>query len=478
MGATVAAHPALEPAVEALAAAALQRTPLLRQALGDGPALTRRWVAASAPDASVAGVQVGSVLYRPDGSATLRYEVRLCGARPRTRTLLVTVPRSGSDVVVRPFPADPGLPTLARAVDPALMRALLSRVVPGTGRDRAVARCTVDVVHYPRSDRCVLRYTLLPGAAGVGEVRHPTVFGKVYAGGSAAAAAATALHVLRGGTRDRAGGGQLVVPQPLAVVPSLRLGLATAVPGRPLLPRLLRSAVEAGSAAPGAGPWTLAGSVEAAGRVLAAVHRCAVPGSRLLPVRDLDGERERAAAQLRALGTVWPEAAGALHRRLGVALAGDLSGCHLHPPAGTGLVTAHGDFTPGQLLLGDRAEVALVDVDTLCRADPAMDLGRFLAYLHVAALRRAAGSWPLLERLTGVFLGAYLDAVEAGPDEEGAAAAAPGARAALLARTAAFRALALTGLGASACWQLKDRRLGAVLDVLDVGQDWMRRVAG
>jgi len=117
------------------------------------------------------------------------------------------------------------------------------------------------------------------------------------------------------------------------------------------------------------------------------------------------------------------------------------------------------------VLLGAPGRVGLVDVDTLCVAEPALDLGRFLAYLHVTGIRRSRRAWPLLVDLTALFLDAYLDA-------------SPVTDARLLrARTAAYRALALTRLGASACWQLKDDRLGAVVDVLDAGDEWMGSVA-
>jgi hypothetical protein len=45
-------------------------------------------------------------------------------------------------------------------------------------------------------------------------------------------------------------------------------------------------------------------------------------------------------------------------------------------------------------------------------------------------------------------------------------------------RVAAFHGLALGRIGASACRQLKDDRLAAVLEVLDAGSPWTRSVAG
>src|SRR3954454_12510413 len=64
------------------------------------------------------------------------------------------------------------------------------------------------------------------------------------------------------------------------------------------------------------------------------------------------------------------------------------------PPSGVaaggaqGLVLSHGDFTPSQVLL-DGSSSAVVDLDTLCWADPAQDLGRYLAQLHLLAAKYA-----------------------------------------------------------------------------------------
>jgi hypothetical protein len=441
-----------------LRAAVDRRSPLVASALDPAQARTR--AESALPATPVEAVQVGSVRYRPDGGATVRYRVRL-GRAHGERVLLVDVPGSGSTVTVRPFPADPALPTLPRAVDPVLMRQVLGRVVPGTGGERAIGRCTVDVVHHPRQGRCVLRYRLAQGAGGAGELRHPVLFGKVYADPAAPAAAASALRVLRGGLRSR-----VRVPEPLGVVAGLHLGLAEAIPGRPLVPQLLRAAYDVGGSAPEA----LTDAVATAARVVAAVHGCVLPAAGL-PVRDLAGERAATDCALTRLEPVWPEIAARLRR--GVARASGLDRSGPAPADGWPAppVLAHGDLTPGQVLLGPSGAPGLVDVDTLCLAEPALDLGRFLAYLHVAAVRRSPAAWPMLDELTARFVGSYLEAcVESGN--------AVDTRRLLLSRTAAHRALSLARLGASACWQLKDDRLRAAADVLDRGDEWMRSVTG
>ncbi len=428
---------------EPLQVAVGHRSPAVAAALdvGRARARARAWAVGAAPGADVDDVRVRSVLYRPDGGATLRYLVRLAPSG-RERVLLAEVPASGGDVVVRPFPADPGLPTLSRAVDPQFMRAVLGRVVPGTGGERAIGRCAVDVVHHPRQGPCVLRYRLSPGAGGAGELRHPVLFGKVYADPGAAGEVASALRLLRRTLR----GGHVVVPEPLAVVDSLHLGLAAAIPGTPLLPGLLTADGD-GSALPDA----LRGAAELA----AALHAGDAAGSRL-PVRDLDGERADTEHDLARIEPVWPEVAAQLRRGVASALElaeGGRARGWLAP------VLAHGDLTPSQVLLGEPGRIGLVDVDTVCLAEPALDLGRFLAYLHVTALRRSRRTGPLLADLTEPFLAAYLEARGMPGDGD------------LRTRVFAYRALALARAGARACWQLKDGRLDAILRSLDAGND-------
>ncbi len=449
---------------ESLRGGVARRSPLVARALDPEQALelSRAWAARELPGATVDVVRARSVLYRPDGSCTLRYHVELSPAG-REQLLLVQVPASGSDITVRPFPADPGLPTLQRALDPVLMRQVLGRVVPGTGGDRAIGRCAVDVVRYPRDGRCVLRYRLSPGAGGFGELRHPVVFGKVY-GDATAAAAAAALRHLRAGLRVLPGPLGIDVPEPLAVVPSLRLGLTEAISGRPVLPELLKRSADVG----GPPDPRLSEAVVAAARTAAAVHACDSSGSEL-PVRDLTAVRADVERDLASLEPVWPGFAMHLRRHVSKAL-GALP--QDEPDTGWPVppVLAHGDLTPGQVLIGPTGRPGLVDVDTLCVAEPAHDLGRFLAYLHVAGVRRSPAAWPLLADLTGAFLTSYLDLhVPAGA----ATGAEKDARRLLLTRTAAYRVLALARLGASACRQVKDERLAGVLGVLDAGDEWM-----
>ena len=75
------------------------------------------------------------------------------------------------------------------------------------------------------------------------------------------------------------------------------------------------------------------------------------------------------------------------------------------------LRATHGSFKPAQLLFrGD--ELFITDFDQLCAADPALDIGYFLAYLRPPALwyrRHGARAW--YEAVEGQFLTTYAAAL-------------------------------------------------------------------
>lgn len=131
-------------------------------------------------------------------------------------------------------------------------------------------------------------------------------------------------------------------------------------------------------------------------------------------------------------------------------------------------VLCHGDFTPAQLLVEDGAIRGLVDLDTVCWADPALDLGRFLAHADLA-VAKATGEPD--DATAGGFadslLRGYLDA----------APAAFGGDHPPLARIAAYRALSLARSALRACRQLKSTRAEIALSVLRTADSWMRGVS-
>jgi len=110
---------------------------------------------------------------------------------------------------------------------------------------------------------------------------------------------------------------------------------------------------------------------------------------RVGPTRTMAGELAKAAAAVEAIRNDAPVLAGWLTDAIDA--AADLGQAAPNQPVGL----AHGDFTPSQLLV-DQTRVGVLDFDGVCRADPALDLGRFLAYLRVAAAKADLSTGPTL----------------------------------------------------------------------------------
>jgi aminoglycoside phosphotransferase (APT) family kinase protein len=134
-------------------------------------------------------------------------------------------------------------------------------------------------------------------------------------------------------------------------------------------------------------------AVEAAGRALAKLHRCPleVPGrySAKEEVELLEG---------------WGAVVSQVHPGMKAAFAeafaevrDALEGCRSVEPT-----LVHRDFYEKQVLV-DGTQAILIDFDTLCLADPAIDVGNFLAHLRLAGLQHLGR----VKRLEEAFLAAY-----------------------------------------------------------------------
>jgi aminoglycoside phosphotransferase (APT) family kinase protein len=124
------------------------------------------------------------------------------------------------------------------------------------------------------------------------------------------------------------------------------------------------------------------------------------------------------------------------------------------------LCFSHGDFTYTQLVF-DGVTGGLVDFDTVCQAEPALDLGQFLAYLRLAVLtaqKTAAGSDGAPgEQLCARFVDTY---VAAAGDHLGEAES-------LRARLSVYEIISLLRIALHSWQKLKGRRLEHALAVLE-----------
>jgi glutathione synthase/RimK-type ligase-like ATP-grasp enzyme len=313
------------------------------------------------------------------------------------------------------YPDDPGLPGLAAAVDPqpagelwqALERAALSISAGAAGKLVAAA---AEPVRYKPGGRCLVRYRLQLSGHGPGAASDEVdIYGKVFRGAADAENLESVLCLLStiGEVRQA-----WSIPVSLGVLRGLGLALTTDAapaageaglealrPTRILTPQGRRAS------------WYIPGYVlDAVGRGLAQLHQAAVDTA-ALPRRGPVAEADRARQRIVQLADLYPEQAARL-----AAAAEDVVAA-LSGQEATPIRFCHGGFKPSQLLIDRQGCVAVTDWDGACAADPALDLGYFLAYLRPPSLwRDGAGSRAWFEAARLRFLNAYHAAARKGDD--------------------------------------------------------------
>jgi aminoglycoside phosphotransferase (APT) family kinase protein len=244
---------------------------------------------------------------------------------------------------------DPALPSAGAAADAGRMAARLRALRP-PGEPEGSVRAVP--VRYKPGRTCVVRYELGDAA---------TAFGKVMAEGAERQASIL---------RQLADAGGLRVPPLLAVWPDLGMTVQAAVTATGDL-----TATLAGSGQAARETW-----LRRAGRAVAALHAASVtPAAPVVRWHDDLGELAGYRPLFSALAPgLLPELDRAVSELADAAAA--------LPPARERL--GHGALRTDQLLADSSGRISLLDLDGVCRADPARDLGNMLGYLRWRGIRR------------------------------------------------------------------------------------------
>lgn len=395
---------------------------------GFGAALAQEWVAQRRPGLSPRGTRTHSVLYRGPGDVSARVAIELAAGDPdvtaESLTLLIRA-RDGATSVAE-FPDDPALPSLATMLDPRTALEVLMRAAPelSNGLSRRVdLRCDADLVHHPRTGAGVVRYDL---SDCEGAVRR--VYAKVYPSAAEARRSAVAHGAL---------GGRLLRGDAVVRLPRL-LGLD--IDTRTVLIESLGPA----------DPRSAEVLPREAVQVLRTLHTTTAPSE--LPQVTAEDELARLRDELALVRTRWPDLASA------VAVHVDTAAEHLGRSREGSSVLSHGDFTPSQLLRVSPGVIGLIDLDTLRQEEPAVDLGRFLAYSSLRQARRRTPSQPAsgpepsaVEELRATVLNGYGN----------------GAAGAPLDRVQAHERLQLALVALRAARRFKEERVSLALALLD-----------
>ncbi|MEO7908158.1 MAG: phosphotransferase [Roseiflexaceae bacterium] len=274
---------------------------------------------------------------------------------PDLRLLLETQP---------PEVALPALPTLT---EPEQARALLEQSLRAAApeyRDLRIQSCVPRVVRYKPGSRCTILYDLhYPTELTSGHSWPTLVAVKTYKGskGKNAYAGMRALW-----DSPLASGDVVTIAEPLAYLPELHALVQGPIYEEQTLKDLIRSALRENT------PEALSkleSAMQKTARGLAALHRSGAQYGESYTWEEESAEVRETVDQLAGAIPLLAGAAEPLLARL-AALAAEY-------PADAA-VPSHSSFRPAQVLLY-RGKVGFIDFDSFCQAEPALDLGLFLA---------------------------------------------------------------------------------------------------
>lgn len=309
------------------------------------------------------------------------------------------------------FEHDPALPGLDVARDPRSLTNALNEGLPECQSGEArVLRSRATVLRYRPGRRCTLRVDAWQRDTRTGALNRRMLFGKLYHTLEKAEPAYREMQLLADSAPVR--DGRVILARPAAFLTDLLLVLQEPVSGTPL--DLLIGRMEGAAIAGDPRGWD--GIVQAA-PALAAIHTAGLVAGRERPIA---AELKRFAKRATRIVEVDPELGG----RVGQLTAALRANSEMLPAWGAELSLTHGDCKPNQFLISP-VGVAILDFDHCGMADPASDVGTFLATLRQLGIRqslRARGSAASVARsrwllaLERHFLDAYCAASERGPE--------------------------------------------------------------
>jgi aminoglycoside phosphotransferase (APT) family kinase protein len=254
---------------------------------------------------------------------------------------------------IRVSPLDVGFIQLVRVSDPQHVRAMLANAYGSSSANSdqpGPSEYRVTPVHYLPGKRHVLRYDPADPAKG------RTVFAKLYVGNDGARAVRVANYAADWLAEQGAGVNGV---RPLAYVAEDAVVLYPRVVGKPLSDRTQR-------------PWELAQWLRRAGAAICLLHQ--LPAALVAPLEfhDFAAEIQETAWRSDHVRVLLPQVGAAIDALLGRAR-------QLHerlpqePPTFT-----HGDLKSKHIWV-TAAGLTIIDFDSSRLADPALDIGKFLA---------------------------------------------------------------------------------------------------
>ncbi|MGZ9165959.1 MAG: phosphotransferase family protein [Anaerolineales bacterium] len=356
------------------------------------------------------------------------------------------------------YPIDGLIPTLVDATDPGKVISLLAETLPeAVSGAFSIQGVQQFLAHYGRYKRCVLRYAIDGVQTETQTPQQITVYGKVDADGLGGATV-DIISALRKRLNEPDLLYPFRIPHSLGFFPDMQLLLMEALPGKPFFKPLLKA-------------WTDRSNHQTASNenpahdeeanLEKAIQTCALIAATLHGSKIQLGPRttfEIQVAKLQAEADVLYEVLPDLGAQVKSWMSQAVEFAQDYPPMP--LCFSHGDFTYTQLIF-DGKEGGLVDFDTMCQAEPAQDLGHYLAYQRLNIIKDQDPNSPfpqeVIEHLCAIFLDTYIDVSKAWIADEGQ----------LRGRVAIYELLSLIRLTLHSWEKMKGSRLKQTMSLLE-----------
>ncbi len=364
------------------------------------------------------------------------------------------------------FPIDGMIPTLVEATDPRKIASLLAETLPeAVSGEFLIKDVHLDLAHYGRYERCVLRYSVDGMQVATQTPHHITVYGKVDAEG-AGAQTVSILSALREKLQEPDVPYRFRIPHALSYFPDLKLLLMEALPGKPFFKELLKTWMGNGSQDNGdmeasfESQLTLEGAIRTCALIAATLHSSDI---KLGPQKTLEMQVAQLREEAKVIGRTFPELRTQIESWINETIAFSQAYPAMPP------CFSHGDFTYTQLIF-DGSDGGLVDFDSICQAEPAQDVGHYLAYQRLNIIKDQDPSSPVspeaIEHLCALFLDNYVEAARGWiPDE-----------ACLRGRVAVYELISLIRLTLHSWEKMKGSRLRQTILLLEERVERQRQI--
>lgn len=351
------------------------------------------------------------------------------------------------NMAVSVFPVDGELPTLVAATHPTKILSILKSTLPEVHEGLFIPRTVrVGLGHYGRQHRCLLKYEIDGMGTPANDRQSVLVYGKVAADGRGALTGPV-LSAIRNTVLTRATDG-FAIPRSFGFIPHLQLVLLESIPGVPRVAQLLKARFK--GKGPGiASELTLEESIDSCARVAALLHTSPVTTGQL---RSVDDELAMLGKALASIRHASPGFGLRFERWLDGVRRFEASS------APSPACFSHGDFSYTQLIF-DEKRSGLVDFDTMCQAEAALDLGQFLAYLRMAMMKSLKTPTPGELAATEALCGRFLETYRLHSGDARASAA--------LQRVSLYELISLMRLAFHSWQKFKPSRLEHVIGVLE-----------